>query len=67
MNKYIKDVEILEVKQGELVVKITFDMSELVFDFVNMVHNIKEILSKIVENIGVKNLRMIADEVEEEE
>ena len=63
MRKYIKDVEILEVKQGKLVVKMTFDMVELIADFMNTVQNLKEILSEIVGNIGVKNL---SDKVEEE-
>lgn len=66
MNKYIKKVEVLEATQGELVVKITFDMDKLVVDFVNTVHYIREILTEIVKNIGPKTLKMIADEIEEE-
>lgn len=51
MNKYFKKVEILEVDDSELVVKITIDLKKFVGDFLGLCNNLRELIIKMADNL----------------
>ncbi len=49
-SKYIKSSEFLEVKESSVVVKVEFDIKEIVVDIIRYENMLKQLARKIAQN-----------------